>query len=225
MELEKQILSSALNKRVNRNLTREEQQALTNLRRYNDIIIKEADKGSGVVVMDRDKYILEGMRQLNDRTVYVRLPEDPTMEMRELVNSKVQQLHADGLIDEDTLNYLWIDGHTKAGRFYLLPKLHKKGCPGRPVISGSGTPTEKISEFVDSHLKPLVPLVNSYIKDTNDFLRKVINMGKLPEGSILVTIDVVGPYPHIPHEEGLQAIREALGGRMDVTIPRKDLLN
>ena len=224
LELEKQILSSALNKRVNRNLTREEQQALTNLRRYNDIIIKEADKGSGVVVMDRDKYILEGMRQLNDRTVYVRLPEDPTMEMRELINSKVQQLHADGFIDEDTLNYLWIDGDTKAGRFYLLPKLHKKGCPGRPVISGSGTPTEKISEFVDSHLKPLVPLVNSYIKDTNDFLRKVINMGKLPEGSILVTIDVVGLYPHIPHEEGLQAIREALDGRLDVTIPTERIV-
>jgi hypothetical protein len=30
-----------------------------------DIIIKEADKGHGVVIMDTDRYIREGQRQLN----------------------------------------------------------------------------------------------------------------------------------------------------------------
>ena len=62
-----------------------------------------------------------------------------------------------------------VNGGARAGRFYLLPKLHKRGCPGRPVISGCNTPTEKISAFVDHHLKPLVAAVPSYVKDTNDF--------------------------------------------------------
>ena len=30
------------------------------------------------------------------------------------------------------------------------------------------------------------------------------------EGAILCTIDVVGLYPHIPHNEGLEALKEAL---------------
>ena len=91
-----------------------------------------------------------------------------------------------------------------------MPKIHKQGCPGRPVISGCGTPTEKISAFVDQKVRPLVPEIKSYIKDTNDFLNKLGQMGELPEGSILCTIDVVGLYPHIPHSEGLEALKEAL---------------
>jgi len=35
-------------------------------------------------------------------------------------------------------------------------------------------------------------------------------METLPEGAILVLLDVVGLYPHIPHAEGLEAIRHAL---------------
>ena len=38
---------------------------------------------------------------------------------------------------------------TKAGRFYILSKIHKEGNPGRPIISSNGHPTERISEFVD----------------------------------------------------------------------------
>lgn len=120
-------------------------------------------------------------------------------------------MRSDGQISDSTLEYLLVNSTAKAGRFYLLPKLHKKGCPGRPVISGCNTPTEKISAFVDHHLKPLVTSVPSYIKDTNDFLRKLIDIGTIPKEAILVTIDVVGLYPHIPHDEGLGKGREGKG--------------
>ena len=65
--------------------------------------------------------------------------------------------------------------------------------------------------LVDFHIKPLVPEITSYIKDTKHFLQALQDLGRLPEGAILVTADVVGLYPHIPHEEGLSAMREALG--------------
>jgi len=102
-----------------------------------------------------------------------------------------------------------VSGDVRPGRFYLLPKLHKPGCPGRPVILGCSTPTERISDFVDNNLRPLVPKINSYVKDTNDFLRKLGELQRLPEGAILCTIDVVGLYPHIPHDEGLEALKES----------------
>ena len=127
------------------------------------------------------------------------------------INTRIQESFKKGNIDRGAKEYLSASGEEKAGRFYLLPKIHKKGCPGRPVISGCGTPTEKISQFVDHHLRPLVPNIASYIKDTNHFLRKLKDVGTLPDGAILCTVDVVGLYPHIPHDEGLQALREALG--------------
>ena len=154
---------------MTRNLSREEQRALENFRKYDDIVIKDADKGSGIVVMDEDRYIAEGMRQLTDRQVYTPVSEDPTKDMRLKVTAAVAKLGED-------VDYLSPTGDVKSGRLYLLPKLHKKGFPGRPVISGCGTPTERISQFVDSHLKPLGPSVKSYVKGTNDLLRKLKQM-------------------------------------------------
>ena len=41
------------------NLTKEERQAIYSLRDDTSIIIKEADKGSGIVVWDREDYLAE----------------------------------------------------------------------------------------------------------------------------------------------------------------------
>ena len=40
-----------------------------------------------------------------------------------------------------------------------------------------------------------------------------INIGKIPEGAILVTANVVGLYPSIPHGGGLEALRKRLNER------------
>ena len=217
--LERKIFESDLNTKNYRNLTKEEQQALEALRKCDDIVIKQADKGSGVVIMDRTRYVAEAMRQLSDVGVYVALDKDPTNDMSKKVNNRLRKARDDRYISESTLEYLLVNGTAKAGRFYLLPKIHKTGCPGRPVISGCNTPTERISEFVDHHLKPLITSIPSFVKDTNDFLHKLKNMETLPESAILVSLDVVGLYPHIPHAEGLEAIRQALNEREDQEMP------
>ena len=52
------------------NLTRAEEMALQSLMSRQDIIIKPADKGNAVVVWDRDLYIAEAHRQLDDNSAY-----------------------------------------------------------------------------------------------------------------------------------------------------------
>ena len=70
---------------------------------------------------------------------------------------------------------------------------------------------ERISEFFYFHIQPLVSqLVPSLIKDTTDFLKKLHNLGFIPNTAILCTIDVVGLYPHIPHHEGLDSLQWAM---------------
>ena len=78
--------------------------------------------------------------------------------------------------------------------FYLLPQIHERlyNVPGRPGITNSGYYTENISAFREYHLKPTSQKVKSYIKDTNDFLRKLDALPPLPEDTVLFTIDVVG---------------------------------
>ena len=112
------------------------------------------------------------------------------------------------------------------GKLYLLPKIHKRlhNVPGRPVISNCGTPTEKASEFLDYHLKPIMQRGKSYIKDSGDFINKIKSLQNFPEGAILVTVDVIGLYPSIPHKSGLKALRKALDNRENKQIPTENLL-
>ena len=66
------------------------------------------------------------------------------------------------LITEKNFNYLNID-NPKSGRFYLLPKIHKKGIPGRPICSSIGHPTCNISKFIDAHIKDYVPKTHNIL--------------------------------------------------------------
>ena len=112
-------------------------------------------------------------------------------------------------------------------KMYLLLKIHQKlfDVPGRPIISNCRTPTEKVSDFLDYHLQPVMKRGRSYVKDTQDFLKKPKHLGKVPSNAILVKADVVGLYPSIPHEAGLEALYEKLEERVEKKIPSSDLVN
>ena len=114
-------------------------------------------------------------------------------------------------ISAETLNYVFVN-NPESGRFYLLPKIHKRfhNVPGRPVISNSSYFTENISSFLDFHLKPMAQKVKSYTQDTNYFLKKIANLPHLPDDLILCKIDVVNLYLNTPPEEGLLTIRRVL---------------
>ena len=101
------------------------------------------------------------------------------------------------------------------GKLYLLPKIHKglSNVPGRPVISNGVAPTEKVFEFLDSHMQPIMRKGWCYVKDSQDSFNKSRKLGKIPDNAILVTADVVGLYPTIPHKVGLRALKEALDKR------------
>ena len=96
--------------------------------------------------------------------------------------------------------------------------------PGRPVFLDCGAPTEKCSGFLNYHLKPLMQRWRSYIKDSGDFIKKTRSLGSIPKNAILVTADVVGMYPSIPHEAGLKAFRGLLDKRELHTIPSTELI-
>ena len=96
--------------------------------------------------------------------------------------------------------------------------------PGRPVISNSGFYTEDISSFLEYHLKPLAQNIKFYIKDTYDLLCKLASLPPLSDDFALYTIDVVGLYPNIPHNEWLTAMRKALDLQKDKRISTGPLI-
>ena len=73
-------------------------------------------------------------------------------------------------------------------------------------------------------MQPLAQKVNSYIKDANHFLNRLSSLGKLRQGAILCTVDVVGLYPNIPHSEGLTSLRRVLEFRENKQISSDTLV-
>ena len=113
----------------------------------------------------------------------------------------------------ETLDYFQL------GRFYLLPKIHKRlhNVPGIPVISNSSFFKE---DFRHSQI-----FIKSFVKDTNDFLKKLPNLPDLPSDIILCTIDVVGLYANIPHKDGLDALCRTFNNRNDKSVYTESLLD
>ena len=68
-QLEEEILSTD-EKNLFSNLTKGERNALYSLRDNTSIVIKEVDKESDVVVWDREDYLAEAKKQLDDKEVY-----------------------------------------------------------------------------------------------------------------------------------------------------------
>ena len=212
------------------NLSKEEWKALRSLANDRNIVIKKADKGSCVVIWDRSDYIMEAEKQLNDKAVYrdVNFGRDLIPNLTGKSNRLFESLKRRQLITEKEFKYFRFEFKKTCNlvKLYLLPKIHTRlsNVPGRPVISNCGAPTEKVSEFLDCHMQPIMRKGWSYIKDSQNFINKSRKLGKTPDNAILVTADVVGLYPSIPRNVGLRALKEALDKREQKKIPTEDLV-
>ena len=172
--------------------------------------------------MNRQDYLNECYRQLNNQHFYEKVNEDPTESITKRVRFYLKRLYSDDVIDTDTYHYL-LPQDPKAGRFYILPKIHKAGNPGRPIVSSNGHPTERISEFVSFHLNPLVQSLPSYVKNTTHLLNILKEIDVLPTNAIIVALDVSSLYTNIPTNEGINACRIALDKQTDKSVPTESI--
>jgi len=218
--------------RIKPNLSPEENIALTELKRNKNIIIKPADKGSVVVVMDTEQYLWEGYKQLRNDTYYSKLKKPIYSDTLTQIVPIFQKLYEKKFINAKQRNYLIGDSEPRPRQFYLLPKIHKEPAnwskpfqipPGRPIVSDCSSETYRSAEFIDYYLNPLATKHQSYIKDTYDFIEKVKKLN-IPTNAILFTIDVDSLYTNIDIQEGIQSIRNIFFKFHDKKRPDKEIL-
>ena len=191
------------------NLSPQERKALEELKSRDDIIIRIADKGAAVVLLNRSDYLSECYRQLTDTKYYSKLDHNPTDLYRLDVLNQVEDMYQNGEIDITVKEYLQ-DCKCRTPEFYTIPKIHKIPLKGRPIVSGNEGPTEKISQFVDHFLNPPTTKIRSYVKDTTHLLQILNQLGSVPPHTLLATLDVASLYTNINNEEGLKAAKSTL---------------
>jgi len=214
------------------NLSPEETLALEELSNNKNIIIKPADKGSVVVVMDLEQYLWEGYRQLSDSNYYSKLDKPIYLDTIKLVDKILQTLYDKKFINAKQMRFISGTFEPRARIFYMLPKIHKERHkwslpyeipPGRPIVSDCSSETYRTAEFIDFYLNPLSIIHTSYLKDTYDFLSRIKQLF-IPQDAMLFTMDVDSLYTNIDIQEGIQAIKNIFRKHPNKKRPDKELL-
>lgn len=232
IEQDKLLMTAYTLEKEQPNLTHAERKALKELKSNQNIVIKPADKGSNIVLMDQEDYIQEAQRQLADTNYYKPLQEplygDTTVKIRQIL----QRMVKNRTITPRQRQYLQGPNPPRPRIFYLLPKIHKEPetwtvphriPPGRPIVSDCSSESYGTAQFIDHFLGPLSTKHNSYVKNTIHFLEKVA-AETVSDNSFLFTMDVESLYTNIETDMGLEAIRNCFKNNPDPNRPDQDLL-
>ena len=206
------------------NLTKEDRKAIEDLRNDTQIIIKMADKGGSLVIMDRDYYKTKLVMENHLQSKTYKKVDDNCDQI--VVDNVIKHVHTfKNCLTNHEFEYLtkfdW-----KSSEFYAQPKTHKCksiinaikeqrdsevivitnpiDLDSRPIVAGCIAPTQRLSELISKILKTLVSKQITYIKDDWDYLRQLPT--EIPYPCNLFGCDISSLYTSIPHKLGLQAI-------------------
>ena len=112
----------------------------------------------------------EENNHLSDENVYTECGFDPLPGLQTVISEALSKIKRRGDINEETLKFFDVAA-PRLGRFYLLPKIHKRlhSVPGRPVISNCSYYTENISRFLDFTYNQFQRKLNHILKIPTNF--------------------------------------------------------
>ncbi|XP_071051081.1 uncharacterized protein [Onthophagus taurus] len=146
--------------------------------------------------MDKDDYIGKSNNLFKDEKVYKKLNTNPINSIQNKVNKQVKNLFDKGFIDEVKRKSLTIYNSTLS-KAYCLPKIHKEGCPMRPIISSVGAATYDLAKYINEILKISFENRTDYnVKNVFDFVDNLRGYN-LKKGYVLISLDVVSLFTNI----------------------------
>jgi hypothetical protein len=102
-----------------------------------------------------------------------------------------------------------LKSHFRLPIFYGLPKVHKNTMSLRPVVSSTNSLLAVFSVWLDYKSKELLPLIKSYLKDSNTLI-KCLKGIHIPENALVFTADAKSMYTNINTKTGIDTIANFL---------------
>ena len=156
--------------------------------------------------MSTKDYLTKIHTHLQDRNTCKPLTYNLTSAIVNDTCTFIEYIHSQHIIGKATKEFLLPPKNTRTLPFYRLPKIHKSGCPLRPIVSGCDGPTDHLSTYVIHFIQPLASNLSPHVKDAKHFLNLIEKPPPLPPNALLVTADVTSLYTNIPHQEGIAAV-------------------
>ena len=202
---------------ISQNTTKEQLNAIKQLKSDNEILITKSDKGGEMVVMRENDMLALVNQHLTDRSTYEPLRTDPTDALRLKINKTLDEILRKHEIPETVTRKLMTPPSAKTQRFYALPKTHKTTLKIRPIVSGVGGIFERLSWLLNYILQPLLRYVKAHIDSTRSLIDRFQNLDPATlKGKIPVSFDVVSLYTNID-------IREAIDTSLQYLVPVSEI--
>ena len=147
------------------------QEGIDMLEKRKNIIIRPADKGGGVVILNKAFYHGQISDMLADKSTYSLLEQDPSHAYRQQLHVLVKKGSKLGVLTVKEQNYL-TPASSKVPTIYTLPKIHKDPLnpPARPIVNSIDSVSSRMGQYLDTFLQKSVRTTKSYLKDTKDLL-------------------------------------------------------
>ena len=206
---------------------------LRNLRKNDSIMISKPDKGSGVVIINKQDYLKKMHELLDDTTKFMKVDskvKDPrATEEKDITLFREGQLQRflcklKTYFPQDIYDEIYPTGSVPS-RLYGLPKTHKmtnlsQVPPFRPICSSVGAYNHKLAKYLARILQPLLPDEYS-VKDTFSFVSE-IQAATISE-SYMVSFDVVSLFTNVPLEECISLAVDKILESKQLKMSRKNL--
>ena len=239
METVDKCLTRASKIPVRHNTPLAERKALDLLTKNYDIVIREADKGSAVVVMDKHIHLQDSNKMLSTSNYEkLNISNDNAIKHLMKVRRKIIKSYKSILLPEE-IDYIDYDFDSCLGHWYINPKVHKsqtiinatKGHSNfllelqqpddltfRPITAGTKCPLKRLSAIAQTLLDPFTQKVKSFTKDTWDLLTKLPHT--VHKDTKLISLDVKDLYTNIDNSLGLQAVEYYMDKHPELVHPR-----
>ena len=189
-----------------------------------EILVLRPDKGNGVVLLDRSDYVQKMNVILDDKTKFKKVSgslKKLLIKGEDHVNRTLNELVKAGKLSDDLKNSAHASG-SQPGILYGLPKIHKEGCPLRPIISAIGTHSYRLAKMLVPFLSEVT--MNEYtLRDSFQFCELIQSLKK--SGGYMASFDVASLFTNIPLAETInhicRKVSESTLGALNVD--RKDL--
>ena len=195
------------NHKVKPNISREEHQALREMKRGKSRMVLTVDKGVSLVVLDQEDYTAKSEELLNQSNYRI-LKTDPTTKHKNKLINLLKSIKAEGGIDDNIYRRLYPTGAVPP-KYYGLPKVHKPGMPLRPIISSVGSVTHATAKELTRIIKPLVGGSSHHVQNNQDFLQSIEGTQLKPEEEMM-SFDVEALFTSVPVDPSIEIIKKLM---------------
>ena len=188
-------------------------QTLNSLHSNENIVINKPDKGSGVVILNKNDFIDKMLGILDDPSKFEKLGPTPSNDNTANIESKLQkrllELFKEDLIPKSLYQNIRPTGSQRP-RIYGLPKTHKTNVPLRPILSMTGSSHHELSKWLASLLEPVLKRFSTHcIRDSFTFADAIQN-SKDANNLFMCSFDISSLFTNVPLEETINICADAL---------------